>query len=408
MVTVLAVTSDTRDPQLGVIVVAGGSSRRMEGADKIFADLGGAPVLAHCLDVFQRSDAVATIVVVLAEHNLGLGRDLIASRRFDKAGTIVTGGARRQDSVRLGLEALAKAGPLPSLIAVHDGPRPFIDEAMIQRALAAVGETGASVPAIPVTDTIKQVDEAGAVVNTPDRSTLRAVQTPQIFRTDLLVAAHGAVDEDVTDDAMLIERNGGAVTVFEGSSDNVKITTPDDLVAARGILASRDVRSAGGSADDALRWGTGFDGHALVPGGGLRLGGVNVPFEMRLEGHSDGDVLLHAIASAILGGAGLGDLGTHFPSSSPEWAGADSRIILRKTAGMASEAGWVVDYLDATIVAEQPRLDPYLVEIASGIAVTLDIDPDRVSVKVTSTDHVGAIGQGEGIAAQAIVTLRAR
>ena len=408
MGTALTVAGDSRDPQLGVIVVAGGSSTRMEGVDKIFADLGGAPVLVHCLDVFQCSSAVATIVVVLAEHNLELGRDLIASREFDKVGSIVTGGARRQDSVRLGLEAMAKAGPLPALIAVHDGPRPFIDEAMIQRALAAVGETGASVPVTPVTDTIKRVDEAGAVVDTPDRSSLRAVQTPQIFRAELLVAAHGAVNEDVTDDAMLIERDGGAVTVFEGSSDNVKITTPDDLVTAAGILAARNLLSAGGSADDALRWGTGFDGHALVPGGGLRLGGVDVPFEMRLEGHSDGDVLLHAIASAILGGAGLGDLGTHFPSSSPDWAGADSRIILRKVAGMAIEAGWVVDFLDATIVAQQPMLGPYLVEIASGIAETLDIDPDRVSVKATSTDHVGAIGRGEGIAAQAIATLRAR
>ncbi len=401
-------TGDTGDTQLGVIVVAGGSSIRMEGVDKIFADLGGAPVLAYCLDVFQCSDAVATVVVVLAEHNLGLGRDLIDSRGFDKVSSIVTGGARRQDSVRLGLEAMAKAGPLPSLVAVHDGPRPFIDEAMIQRALAAVGETGASVPAIPVTDTIKQVDEVGAVTGTPDRSSLRAVQTPQIFKTDLLVAAHAAISEDVTDDAMLIERNGGAVTVFEGSPDNVKITTPDHLTMARGILTARDIRPAGGSADDALRWGTGFDGHALVAGGGLRLGGIDVPFGMRLEGHSDGDVLLHAIASAILGAAGLGDLGTHFPSSSPEWTGADSRIIVRKAAEMAAATGWVIDYLDATIVAQRPRLGPYLVEMASGIAETLDIDPDRVSVKATSTDHVGAIGQGEGIAAQAVATLRAR
>ena len=145
-----------------------------------------------------------------------------------------------------------------------------------------------------------------------------------------------------------------------------------------------------------------------MPGEGLRLGGIEVPFEMRLEGHSDGDVLLHAVASAVLGAAGLGDLGTHFPSSSPEWAGADSRLIVRKAAKMAAAAGWVVDYLDATIVAQQPRLGPHLVEIASGVAETLDISPDRVSIKATSTDHVGAIGRGEGIAAQAVATLRAR
>lgn len=401
-------TGDGGDRQLGVVVVAGGSSTRMGGVDKIFADLGGAPVLAHCLEVFQCSDVVATIIVVLAQHNLGLGRDLIASRGFNKVGPIVTGGARRQDSVRLGLEAMAKAGSMPPLILVHDGPRPFIDEAMIQRALAAVGGTGASVPAIPLTDTIKQVDETGTVIGTPDRSTLRAVQTPQIFQTDLLVAAHAAISEDVTDDAMLVERNGGAVTVFEGSPENVKITTPDDLITATGILAARGSQTAGGSTDDALRWGTGFDGHALVPGEGLRLGGIEVPFEMRLEGHSDGDVLLHAVASAVLGAAGLGDLGTHFPSSSPEWAGADSRLIVRKAAKMAAAAGWVVDYLDATIVAQQPRLGPHLVEIASGVAETLDISPDRVSIKATSTDHVGAIGRGEGIAAQAVATLRAR
>jgi 2-C-methyl-D-erythritol 2,4-cyclodiphosphate synthase len=217
---------------------------------------------------------------------------------------------------------------------------------------------------------------------------------------DILARSLGPT-EDVTDDAALVELIGGTVGLFDGHPDNIKLTTPDDIERAESILARRNVGGAGVS----NRWGTGFDGHALVSGGPLRLGGVNIEHDRHLEGHSDGDVLLHAIASAILGAAGLGDLGSNFPSGDPTYAGIDSRELLRRAASMAGDAGWEVAYLDATIIAQQPKLAPYVNRIKDSIAETLLIPVESVNIKITSTDHVGAIGAGEGIAAQAIATL---
>jgi len=242
------------------------------------------------------------------------------------------------------------------------------------------------------------------VVDTPVRDTLRAVQTPQIFERELIVSAHVEVSSDVTDDAMMVEMVGVKVAIFEGSTQNIKISTPEDLITAEQILSKR--QPSGASNNDQLRWGTGFDGHALKPGSVLKLGGIDIEFDRSLEGHSDGDVLLHAISSALLGAAKLGDLGTHFPSTSPEWSGIDSAVILESCLGKVRDSGWGVDYVDATIIAQRPRLGIYLERMVQRIAQVLSTETDRINIKVTSTDHVGAIGQGEGIAAQAIATLR--
>jgi len=386
----------------GVVLLAAGGSTRM-GGDKMLLDLAGRPLLTYSLEVFQRMDRVAAIVVVASEANRESVEALVSDSDSgtSKVLAVVAGGDRRQDSTANGVDRLqAEGGPELTMVLVHDGARPFVDEAMVLRGLEAAAQIGAAVPALPVSDTIKSVTADGNVDQTLDRSKLRAIQTPQVFRMDVLVPALRAT-EDVTDDAALIELIGGSVGLFEGHPDNIKLTTPTDIQRAEAIVAGR----TGNAGTSANRWGTGFDGHALTPGGPLRLGGVDIDHTAHLEGHSDGDVLLHAIASSILGAAGLGDLGANFPSSDSAYAGIDSTELLKRTAEMAAESGWVVEYLDATIIAKQPKLAPYVNRIKESIAETLSIAVHSVNIKVTSTDHVGAIGKGEGIAAQAIATL---
>lgn len=393
----------------GVVLLAAGGSTRM-GGDKMLLDLAGKPVIAYSLGAFQRSSRVRSIVVVASSENKRRVADLVSASDFGKVVDVVEGGARRQDSTAIGVERLLDDGA-PGLVwvMVHDGARPFVDEAMIDRGLAAAAETGAAAPALPVSDTIKRVGPDGIVDETLDRSNLRSIQTPQVFRLDVLAPALRS-SEDVTDDAALIELAGGRVTLFDGHPDNIKLTTPGDMERAAGIVARRAgaIPSSGISPSaGAYRWGTGFDGHALAPGGPLRLGGVDIQHDRHLVGHSDGDVMLHAITSAVLGAAGLGDLGSNFPSDDPAYAGIDSQELLRRAVSLAASAGWVVVHVDATIIAQQPKLAPYVNRINESIAAKLSIAVDLVNTKITSTDGVGAIGRAEGIAAQAIATLSA-
>jgi 2-C-methyl-D-erythritol 4-phosphate cytidylyltransferase/2-C-methyl-D-erythritol 2,4-cyclodiphosphate synthase len=402
--------------RLGVVVVAAGSSTRMGGLDKIFAPLRGTPVLAWSLRCFEADERVVAVVVVVSEANVAAAKELAAGADLRKVAAVVKGGARRQDSVRAGLEALLSSTKGYRHVAVHDGARPFVDQDMIGRGLTAVKQSGAAVAAVRVKDTIKTVGPDLVVTATPERSTLWSVQTPQVFRADLIYVAHRRVTQEVTDDASMVELTGGKVAVFDGHPENIKITTPEDLLLAE-VIAARRAGSgpvpgfawahsqSAGPATAGLRFGIGFDGHRLEAPGPLRLGGVDVPFEMRLAGHSDGDVLLHGVCSAVLGAAGLGDMGRQFPSSDPALKGIDSRELLRRTAAMARSIGWMPEYVDATIVAQRPKLAPYLDAMAGQIALAAGLPRDRVNVKVTSTDGVGAIGEGQGIAAQVIATV---
>jgi len=400
---------DSPGRRVGVIVVAAGKGARMGGEDKIFAPLAGRPVLAHCLEVFESSPLVTAISVVLSRENSGRGRALLNQRFYNTEIAIAEGAGRRQDSVRAGLEALMAGGRDSAFdcLAVHDAARPFVDAEMIERGVAAALDAGAAVAAVPASDTVKVVGEDGAVLETLDRSRLWLVQTPQMFRPGLLREAHSRIAANATDDAAMVESIGGRVTVFEGGRDNLKITTPADLAIAEAVAARREGPSAGDSGTRA-RWGVGFDGHALVEGRPLMLGGFRVPFERGLAGHSDGDALLHAIADALIGAGGLGDLGKHFPSSDPALAGIDSRAIISQVVNMLSERGWVPQFVDATIVAQRPILRPYLQEIARNVASALGLPAEAVNLKATSTDRLGAIGQGQGIAACAIATLHRR
>ena len=388
--------------KVGVVVVAAGTSSRMNGTDKQVADLRGQPVFLRCLEIFEASDAVDAVSVVFSDSNIGVGRAAIESAGLKKVVATITGGARRQDSVRLGIDALEVAAGEMDWLAIHDGARPFVDDDMLRRGLDAATKTGAAVAAVRVKDTIKDVASGGAVVATPDRARLWAVQTPQVFRASLLKGAHRDVTDDVTDDASMVERTGGKVTVFEGDYDNIKITTPGDLGMAESIYDRR----SGQPVDNApRRWGIGFDGHKLVPGGPLKLGNVEIEFDHSLEGHSDGDALLHAISSAFFGAAGLGDMGSNFPSSDQSLKGIDSAELLRRALVRLSERGWGPERLDATIIAQRPRLAAHVPAIRDRIAAIIGLESDAVNIKVTSTDHVGAIGEGQGIAAQAVATI---
>tara|TARA_B100001964_G_scaffold244202_2_gene324728 strand:+ start:1642 stop:2868 length:1227 start_codon:yes stop_codon:yes gene_type:complete len=401
---------DTKNKgQLGVVVVAAGRSSRFEGVDKQIAMLGGEAVIAHSLRVFDSFDEVGAIVLVMSPDNHEAGNAAVDLGGFSKIIGVVTGGKRRQDSVRIGLDMLAgQDGGAPEYVAVHDGARPFIDSEMVERGLATAQKIGAAIAAVPVKDTIK-VAPHRVVTDTPDRSGMWAVQTPQIFRFDVLKTAHEMIPEDVTDDASMVELVGGLVAVFSGSNDNIKITTPEDLDLASLILDRRqddDLDSAsGGIAVEGSRFGIGFDGHRLIDGGPLRLGGIDIEFDQYLEGHSDGDVLFHSIASAILGAAGLGDLGGRFPSSDERYTGFASTQFIAESSRLALEAGWLVSHVDATIIAQRPRLASEVPRMVAQFNAIDGLAETSINVKITSTDHVGAIGVGEGIAAQAVATL---
>ncbi len=392
-----------------MVVVAAGRSSRMGGVDKQIATLGGETVISHSLKVFEMLDEVTSIVLVMSVENLDAGKAAVVAGEYSKVIGVVAGGERRQDSVKIGLDILSEqSGGPPEFVAVHDGARPFIDPEIIERGMATAQKIGAAVAAVPIKDTIK-IAPHRIVTETPDRSGMWAVQTPQIFRFDVLRTAHEMTSEDVTDDASLVEKVGGMVAVFDGSNDNIKITTPEDLELAATIYSRRQVDEAllesGAVPVAGSRFGIGFDGHRLTEGGPLRLGGVDIEFDQHLDGHSDGDVLFHSIASAILGAAGLGDLGGRFPSTDKRYSGFDSSRFVAESARLALDAGWLVSHVDATIIAQYPRLSTVVPRMAVQIGSIDGLGDTSINIKVTSTDHVGAIGAGEGIAAQAVATL---
>ena len=391
---------------LGVIVVAAGRSSRMGGVDKQLLRLGGIPVILHSLRAFESFSSTSSIVLVMSEDNFAAGINVVEESGLSKIVDVVVGGGRRQDSVKIGLDVLASnENEIPEFVAVHDGARPFVDHELIERGMSTARAIGAGIAAVPVKDTIK-VAPHKIITDTLDRSELWAIQTPQIFRYDVLNTAHDVVRDDVTDDASMVESSGGIVATFSGSDENIKITTPKDLHLASLILEQRLGQSSlSGSGPSGSIFGIGFDGHRLVVGGPLRLGGVDIDFGYHLDGHSDGDVLLHSIASAILGAANLGDLGGQFPSSDERYINFDSTKFIAESARKALLDGWLVEHVDATIIAQRPKLAAEALSMAAKIGEIDGLDNSTINIKITSTDSVGSIGAGDGIAAQAIATL---
>ena len=313
-----------------------------------------------------------------------------------KVRALATGGARRQDSVAAGLAAL----PNVELIAVHDGARPLVDAEDFREGARLAREVGAAIAGGPVADTVKRVDAAERVVETPPRAELRAAATPQVFRRALLARAHLAAAEagvSATDDAALVERLGEPVVVFASRRRNLKITTADDLLLAESLLNP----SAG-----ELRTGIGIDSHRFESGRRLVLGGVEIRGHDGLGGHSDADALTHAIIDALLGAAGLGDIGQHFPPGDPQWAGADSVGLLRRAVDLLAAIGARPQSVDATVIAERPRLRPHIEAMRARLAEALGLSAAAVNVKATTAEGMGALGRVEGIQAHAVASVR--
>jgi len=317
---------------------------------------------------------------------------------------VLAGGKERQDSVSIGLEALVKAHPETDYVLVHDGARPYVTREIIESTLAHTLQSGAAVAAVPAKDTIKMLGENG--VTTPDRSLLYAAQTPQGFETGLLrkayelAAAQGFIG---TDDAQLVERTGHKVALAEGAYANLKITTPEDMKPPEADTAIAGIQRSG--LPERCLAGIGFDAHALVEDRPLILAGIHIPFEKGLLGHSDADVLTHAVMDALLGAAGLGDIGKHFPDTDPAYKGISSMALLKKVVSLLDEKGLRVSNLDATIIAQRPKLAPYHDMMIQNLAAALACEPHRLNLKATTTEKLGITGREEGMAAEAICIL---
>lgn len=386
----------TADPPAAAIVVAAGRGARM-GASvaKAFLSLAGRPMLAHTVEAVERAQSVAEVVVVVAPADVEATQALLARRGPGKVAAVVAGGAQRQDSVFAGLQRTGDAG----VVVVHDGARPLVDPTVIDAVAAAAARTGAASAGLPMRETVKDVD-AGSVTTTLDRSRLWIAHTPQAFRAELLREAHRRAREHGTqasDDAALVESLGHRVQMVVDSPSNLKITVPDDLEMAEALLARRS--------GSGVRTGVGVDAHRLVMDRPLILGGVAIPSPRGLAGHSDADVLAHAITDAVLGAVGLGDIGTHFPPDDPAYKDADSLDLLARAVEMVRSAGGRVVHVDATVLAEAPRLGPYVAEMRVRLAGVLAVDPSAVNVKATTMEGMGAVGRGEGIVAHAVATI---
>jgi len=372
------------------IIAAAGAGRRLGATTpKQLIDIGGGTMLQHSVKAFAAHPRISEIVVVLPDGQApsGLTFDTGPSIR------IVTGGDRRQDSVARGFDAVS---PDSDVVLVHDAARPFVTAALIDKTIDAAARHGAAIAALASKDTIKRVD-GGVIVDTIPRESVYLAQTPQGFRRDVLAAtvALGRSGVEATDEAALAERAGYHVHVVDGDSGNVKITTEDDLRAARARMGAATQRI-----------GTGYDLHRLVEGRPLVIGGVTIPFDKGPLGHSDGDVACHAATDAILGAACLGDIGRHFPDSDTRWKNADSIGLLAEAARLVREAGYDVSNLDLTVILERPKVKDAVPEMRTRIAGALGVGADRVSVKGKTNEGVDAIGRGEAIAAHAVALLQ--
>ncbi|MCY3559546.1 MAG: 2-C-methyl-D-erythritol 4-phosphate cytidylyltransferase [Chloroflexi bacterium] len=381
--------------RVGAIVLAAGSSRRMGGGDKLLADLAGRPVLSRTLSAFEECDAIDDMVVVTSPANRAAVTELC--RGLSKVRALVNGGRERQDSVWAGLSTLRAA----DIVAVHDGARPLITPGGIAACIERAREGTSVIAGGPAVDTIKVVDDGERVQATPDRQPLRAVATPQVFLTATLRQAHEAAQRDdvlATDDAALVERLGEPVVVHDLGAPNPKITSPEDLSIAEALLGARSE----------VRTGIGIDSHRFGEGRRLVLGGVEILGEVGLAGHSDADVLTHAIIDALLGAAGLGDIGAQFGTGDPRWSDGDSTLMLVEAVSKLAEAGARPQSVDATVIAERPRLRPYIERMRMRLSEALQLDISAVNVAATTAEGMGALGRAEGIAAHAVATVRMR
>ena len=412
--------------KVAVLIAAAGSGKRMgSGLSKQYRTLGGMPILSRAVMAFDCHPLVDSIYIIGRKDELDYcRREMVTPYGFSKVRDLVEGGKERQDSVRNGLDALEDE----ALVLIHDGARPFITEDVITRTVREAVERGAAIAAVPSKDTIKVAaseptaeDEPPVryFTETPDRSTLYQIQTPQGFRREIIEEAFAkAASENFygTDDAVLVERTGKRVYLVMGDYKNIKITTAEDMETGLAIL-----RMMGSPTEERkeetpveYRMGTGYDVHRLVEDRRLILGGVDIPWEKGLLGHSDADVLAHAVMDALLGAAALRDIGYHFPDSDERYRGADSLKLLEEVIGLLHDNGFIPVNVDATVIAQRPKISPYIPQMRENMArilwpqLPLDEAVRRINVKGTTTEKLGFCGRGEGIASEAVACIRTK
>lgn len=373
---------------VALIVAAGSGSRMGSDSPKQYRLLDGKSVLAHSVDALTSHPRIDEVRVVIGSGQEALARAALGDRDI---GELIVGGDSRSQSVRNGLAAINA-----DQVLVHDAARPFCPSGVIDRLLGALADHDGAVPALPVSDTLARAD--GIITGPVDREGVFRVQTPQAFPAETLRAAFAAWDDATppTDEASAVRAAGGRVAVVEGAASLEKLTSPADWARAETML----------SANLVSRTGTGFDVHAFAGDGPIIMGGVSIPHPKGLSGHSDADVVLHSITDALLGAAALGDIGQHFPPSDPQWKGADSEIFLAHAAKLVRDSGGIIDFVDCTVICEEPKVGPHRDAMRANVARILALPVSAVSVKATTTERMGFTGRREGIAAQASATIR--
>ena len=407
---------------LTVLIAAGGAGTRFGAGDpKQFLDIGGRSMLTSSIEPFLLLGYVDEIVVTAPGTYIERACDLIikelgamwvhtkdgnqklkiSTREKDIFLYVVSGGIDRAASVRAGLDAAGKDNPEEGgLVLIHDAARPFVNTGLIERVIDAAYTYGAAVPAISVRDTVYFTDEYDFAETIPDRARLRAVQTPQGFALELIKKAHAAAVGEgltVTDDGMPVLSTGERVALVEGCHENIKITIQEDIYTRKGLYAG-----------SGMRVGIGYDAHRFEEGSALILGGIEIPFFKRLSGHSDADVVTHALIDAILGALSEGDIGMMFPDTDEKYAGISSILLLEEVVSLMEKLGYEVVNADLTLVAEWPRMTNYREKIELRLAGVLGIEPEDISLKATTTEKLGFTGREEGIAAEAVVLLKAK
>ena len=374
--------------RVAAIIAAGGKGTRLGTAlPKQYLKIGGQPVIIKAMKTFEAMDEVDYIFVVAGEAWLELCEEMIEQHGLAKVEAVVAGGETRQDSVFNALQVMNRRKPGVEYVLIHDAARPFISRDVVEGVLKETAKTGAAVACVAMKNSVRKLGERTS--ESVDREDYVSVQTPQGFRKSLLIEAYEKAYDDSfsgTDDASIVEHAGGQIAVVDGEYQNIKITTKEDLPMEN-------------------RVGTGYDVHRLVEGRKLILGGVDIPFDRGLEGHSDADVLIHAVMDALLGAAGLGDIGLHFPDTDPAYEGADSRLLLQKVRELLEEQYYRIGNVDATVIAQRPKLAPRIAEMRQNLAEDLCLDVSRVNVKATTTERLGFTGREEGIACEAVASL---
>ncbi|MBA4397574.1 MAG: bifunctional 2-C-methyl-D-erythritol 4-phosphate cytidylyltransferase/2-C-methyl-D-erythritol 2,4-cyclodiphosphate synthase [Syntrophus sp. (in: bacteria)] len=383
------------------IIPAGGSGKRMRGSlSKQYLSLEGKPILAHTLNVFEHSPDIDEIVLVTPGTDMQMVRQMIIEPyRISKVSHVLAGGEQRQDSVGNGLAVI---GNDVEIVLIHDAVRPFVSTDLIRRTVLEAGKYGAVTVGTPVKDTVKKVDQNGGVLKTLDRRPLWLTQTPQAFQRSVIQEAYRRAQENRfygTDDASLVERMGFRVKMLAAFDQNIKITTPEDLLLAE-FLIKRQKKG-----DCLVRIGFGYDSHRLVEGRRLVLGGIEIPHDRGLSGHSDADVLIHAICDAILGALAAGDIGRHFPDADAVYKDISSLKLLESVRTIGEQRGYGVHNIDTTVVLEKPKISEYIRAMSLKLAEALKIPEENVSIKAKTNEGMGFAGRQEGVAAYAVVTM---